>query len=105
MFGEQTLRDPAGLGVAADLFNAKTGYAYPSNGWLAENTLIAEKKVPGRRLADKLEGGRRDPARLGEPQRPKAARDLPGDRHPATPWGDPPRWGRGGTPSSRGPIT
>ena len=34
---------------AADLFNAKTGYAYPSNGWLAENTLIAEKKVQERR--------------------------------------------------------
>jgi hypothetical protein len=29
----------------ADLFNVKTGYAYPNNGWLAENTLIAETKV------------------------------------------------------------
>ena len=31
--------------VLATLFNARTGYAFPSNGWLAENTLIHENKV------------------------------------------------------------
>jgi hypothetical protein len=31
--------------VLANLFNARTGYAFASNGWLTKNTLLAENKL------------------------------------------------------------
>jgi hypothetical protein len=34
-----------------DLFNAKTGYAFPTNGWLASESCMAENKVQGALLA------------------------------------------------------
>jgi hypothetical protein len=44
MFGEQS-RCIRLAWVLANLFNARTGYAFASNGWLAKNTLIAENKL------------------------------------------------------------
>jgi hypothetical protein len=44
VFGEQT-RCLRVAWVLADLFNAKTGYAFPTNKCLAEETGIAENKV------------------------------------------------------------
>jgi hypothetical protein len=43
-FGEQS-RCLRVAWVLADSFNAKTGYAYPSNGWLANETHLAENKL------------------------------------------------------------
>jgi hypothetical protein len=47
MLGEQT-RVVRLAWVLADLFNAKTGYAFPTNGWLAENTLIQRTRCKRR---------------------------------------------------------
>jgi hypothetical protein len=44
IFGEQS-RCVRVSWALADLFNARTGYAYPSNAWLADECLMAENKV------------------------------------------------------------
>jgi hypothetical protein len=44
MFGEQS-RCIRLAWILADSFNARTGYAYPSNAWLADECLMAENKV------------------------------------------------------------
>jgi hypothetical protein len=44
MFGEQS-RCTRVAWVLADLFHGKTGYAYASNAWLANETLIPENKL------------------------------------------------------------
>ena len=49
-FGEQT-RCLRIAWVLGDLFNAKTGYAYPNNRYLADETGIAENKVRAALLA------------------------------------------------------
>jgi hypothetical protein len=84
--------------VLATLFNAKTGYAFASNGWLAKNTLLRENKLRESLAALEAAGailrGWRTQTN-GQKQRVI---------YPATDILPPaPRWGRGGAPASGAP--
>jgi hypothetical protein len=88
--------------VLADLFNAKTGYAYPSNPYLAEETRMAQNKVQA--ALRELELGRAITrgwvTHNGQPQRviyPSAA------LMPAPAWGTP-RVGVGEDPQQPGVL-
>ena len=86
------------LWALSDLFNAKTGYAYPTNGDIANMTGIAENKVREALGILEADGAiiRSYVIRNGHKQRVI---------YPATALIPRPRWGGRGSPRSRGTIT
>jgi hypothetical protein len=97
VFGEQT-RCLRVAWLLDELFNAKTGYAYAGNKYLADETGIAENKVRATLLILEQGGAivRRTISRNGVPQRVI---------YPAAALIPRPTVGQGGSPSSRGTIT